>query len=125
MELSSSDYKKIVDFYKVPKQNNMSYKTLAEDILADKLCKCIKSVKKKPALTEKSAIGICRNSIFKKRNMDFYTFECKKEAKLREKKNTKRRLKKFSKKIGFNKTVKRENKKNLQKSKNKKQRNKK
>ena len=119
MELSSSDYKKILDFYNVPKQNDRSYKNLAEDILADKLCKCIKSVKKKPSITEKSAIGICRNSIFKKRNMDFYTFECKKEAKLHGKKNTKRRLKKFSKKIGFNKTVKRENK-NTQ-SKNKKQ----
>ena len=116
MELSSGDYKKIVDYYQIPKQNGKTYKTLAENMLADKLCKCIKSVKSKPGLNEKSAIGICRDSIFKKRNIDFYTFECKKKARLHKKKNTIRRLKKFSKNIAFDeikkpKTVKKPRKK--------------
>jgi hypothetical protein len=116
MELSSSDYKKIVNYYQIPKQNDKTYKTLAEDMLADKLCKCIKSVTNKSGLNEKSAIGICRDSIFKKRNIDFYTFGCKKQAKLHKKKNTRRRVKKFSKSIAFDgvkktKTVKKQKKK--------------
>ena len=115
MELSSGDYKKIVNYYQIPKQNDKTYKTLAEDMLADKLCKCIKSVRNKPGLNEKSAIGICRDSIFKKRNIDFYTFGCKKQAKLHKKKNTRRRVKKFSKSIAFDgvnktKTVKKQKK---------------
>ena len=103
MELSSGDYKKIVNYYQIPKQNDKTYK------------KCIKSVRNKPGLNEKSAIGICRDSIFKKRNIDFYTFGCKKQAKLHKKKNTRRRVKKFSKSIAFDgvkktKTVKKQKK---------------
>ena len=115
MELSSTDYKKIVQFYQLPKPNNKTYKELAEDVLATKLCKCIKKVRKNTQLGEKSAIGICRNNIFQKRNIDFYNFKCKKGHKLLSKKGhkllskkgtQKQVLNKFRNKTGFNKTKK-------------------
>ena len=46
MELTTMEYKKIARFYELPKPNNKSYKDIAEDMLAGKLCKCIKKVKK-------------------------------------------------------------------------------
>ena len=42
MELTSSDYNKIIDFYNTDIPNNKSKKDIAEDILSSKLCKCIK-----------------------------------------------------------------------------------
>ncbi len=104
MDLSSADYKKITKFYGLSKQNNKTYKNLAENLLADKLCKCIKKVHTGTETREKRAISICRNSIFKNRNIDLYKFKCKKGPSLLSKKGTKKKLKKFRKTIGFNKT---------------------
>ena len=81
MELSPMDYKKIAQFYDIPKPNNKSYKEIAEHVLAGKLCKCIKKVKSRQQVLEKAAIGVCRESIFKNRGIDFYTFKCKKGQK--------------------------------------------
>ena len=77
-----------------------------EDMLAGKLCKCIKKVQSRRQIPEKAAIGLCRESIFKNRGIDFYKFKCKKGQKLLPMKGTKKVLKKFSKKIGFNTTKK-------------------
>tara|TARA_R110001599_G_scaffold72903_1_gene201953 strand:+ start:778 stop:1116 length:339 start_codon:yes stop_codon:yes gene_type:complete len=105
MELSSYDYQKIGRFYGIPKQNNKTYKDLAEGVLADKLCKCIKKVRPKNAkLGEKRAISVCRGTIFKKRHIDLYKFKCKNGPSLISKKGTKKKLRKFRKTIGFNKT---------------------
>ena len=112
MELSSMDYKKIAQFYNIPKPNNKSYKEIAEDVLAGKLCKCIKKVRSSQQVLEKAAIGVCRESIFKNRGIDFYNFKCRKGQKLISKKGTNTQVKKFRKKIGFNKTKK--SKKNKQ-----------
>lgn len=106
MELSTTDYKKIAQFYQIPKPNNKSYKEISEDILAGKLCKCIKKVQRNRKIDESAAIGVCRDSIFRNRNIDFYNFKCKKGSQLISKKGTKRVLNKFRKKIGFNKTKK-------------------
>jgi len=106
MELSSMDYKKIAQFYEIPKPTNKSYKEIAEDILAGKLCKCIKKVRSRQQVLEKAAIGVCRGSIFKNRGIDFYNFKCKNGQKLISKKGTKKQLHKFRWKIGFNKTKK-------------------
>lgn len=103
MNLSTNDYKKIVEFYNIKKNKNQSYKHVAEKTLANKLCRCIKKVKN-DKINEKAAIALCRENIFKKRNIDFYNFKCKEKQKLVHKKKTKKYLKKFSKKIGFNKT---------------------
>jgi hypothetical protein len=97
MDLSQTDYKKIVHYYQIKKQKNKTYKESAEDILANKLCKCIKKVRPYDN-NEDAAITICRDNIFKKRGIDFYNFKCKK--------GTKKNLRKFRKKIGFNKTKK-------------------
>ena len=111
MDLTNKDYKKIVDYYKLNKPKNKSYKQVAENTLAGKLCRCIKKVKN-DKINEKAAIALCRDNIFKKRNIDFYNFKCKEKQKLVNKKNkTKKYLKKFSKNIGFNNTKKNRNKK--------------
>jgi hypothetical protein len=102
MELTSSDYNKIIDFYNIDIPNNKSKKDIAEDILSSKLCKCIKKVKSK-TINEKAAIAICRKNIFKNRNIDFYNFKCKKSSRFVSKKGTKKKLHKFSKKINFKK----------------------
>jgi hypothetical protein len=105
MDLSVSDYKKIVKYYNIDKPKNNTYKDVAENILASKLCKCIKKVKS-DKINEQAAIAVCRDNVFKNRNIDFYTFKCRNKQQLNRKKGTKKRLKKFSKKIGFNKTKK-------------------
>ena len=44
MELSQTDYKQILDYYKISVPANKKHmKQLAEKIIADKLCKCIKN----------------------------------------------------------------------------------
>lgn len=102
MDLTTQDYKDIIEFYNIKKDKKHTYKELAENILATKLCKCIKKVKA-PQRNEKGAIALCRKSIFKNRNIDFYKFECKKKYKLISKKNnTKKVLKKTKKKTKFN-----------------------
>jgi len=106
MELSSTDYKKITQFYHIPKSTHKSYKEVAEDVLASKLCKCIKKVRSNKRLGESAAIGICRNSIFKKRRIDFSNFKCKKGHKLLSRKGNRSVLHKFRNKIDFNKTKK-------------------
>ena len=45
MNLSQTDYKKIINYYELSKSNNKSNKELAEDVLALKLCKCIKKTR--------------------------------------------------------------------------------
>jgi hypothetical protein len=113
MDLTNYDYRKIIDYYNLNKPKNKSYKKIAEGILASKLCRCIKKVKNNK-INEKAAISLCREKIFKNRNIDFYNFKCKKKQQLIHKKNhTKKYLKKFSKKIGFNKTKRVKNNKSL------------
>jgi len=104
MDLTSSDYKKIIKYYNIEK-NNKSDKDIAENILANKLCRCIKKVRN-GNIDEKAAISICRKRIFRNRNIDFYNFKCKKSRKLVPKKRTSKKLRKFSRKIKFSKTKK-------------------
>ena len=46
MAMTKSDYEKILSYYNIPIANlsNNELKRKAEDILATKLCKCIKAV---------------------------------------------------------------------------------
>lgn len=81
-ELTKADYTNVLKYYKVPVPKNINkIKKLAEDILAEKLCKCIKSVE--PSITnnnqEGRAIAICTNNIFKKKGLKRGTFTCKRE----------------------------------------------
>ena len=70
MKLSKTDYMSILNYYKInsDKSTPQQIKKTAENILATKLCRCIKKVD--PTLTnESNAIAICTNSILKKKHL--------------------------------------------------------
>ena len=96
-------YKKLIQQKQKGKLTKKNSKWL-DKRLQTKLCKCIKKVKTKNMVGEKTAIGICRENIFNKRKIDLYTFKCKQRASLISKKGTKKKLRKFRTNIGFNKT---------------------
>ena len=84
MNLTKKDYKDILKHYKIPiSDNNSKNMKLAEHLLATKLCRCIKKVQKNTTLAEPAAIGICTNSIFKRRNLKYHRFTCKKGYKIK------------------------------------------
>ena len=69
-ELTNNDYNAILRYYGIPlsNKNKKKNKTIAEHLLATKLCRCIKKVKKTTSLPDKSVIAICNNSIFISKN---------------------------------------------------------
>jgi hypothetical protein len=81
--ISKKDYIKILNYYNIsiPK-NNKNLKNKAEEILANKLCRCIKKVGSNDN-NEAKSIGICTKTIFNKRNMKRSIFTCKKNKKQR------------------------------------------
>jgi len=97
--LDNADYKTILQFYK--KQNtekkltNKQIKSQAENILASKLCKCIKKVTKKNRVKPPGAIGICTKSIFHRKKLKYNRFTCKNKPKLIPNKKTHRSLTKI------------------------------
>ena len=76
MGLSKKDYVKILNYYKmrIP-SNKKTLKKRAENVLAIKLCRCIKKVDPKD---EEKAIGVCSRSIFNKKGLTRGKFKCKK-----------------------------------------------
>ena len=104
--LNQNDYVKILNYYDItisPKDSSKTIKNKAENILAEKLCKCIKKVKKSDSAnnsgdhddndndngndktsseSESKAIAICSNSIFEKKGLDRGLFDCKKKPRL-------------------------------------------
>jgi hypothetical protein len=100
--LTFKDYKTITDFYNLQIPSNTSFrkiKQIAEDILATKLCRCIKKVKKSKYTNDESkVIGICKNSILKKKNLHSYSFKCKKKPRFISKTGTRRKLMKLKRK---------------------------
>ena len=104
-DLTNNDYINILNYYniKIPKkikkkskktQSIIDYKktkNIAENILASKLCRCIKSVdpmQKK----EKETISICTNSVFNKKGISYYNFSCKPRSKLFKKRKTQKKI---------------------------------
>ena len=90
--LNRGDYENILEFYKmkIPK----SFKELrdkAENMLANKLCRCIKKVKKS-VKKEGYAIAICKKSVLHRKGVGNYKFKCKKTPRLVKGKNTTRKL---------------------------------
>ena len=73
--LNNADYKTILKFYKKehikPKLTKKQSKLQAENILATKLCKCIKKVTKKNRVKPPGAIGICTKSIFHRKKLKY------------------------------------------------------
>ena len=78
--ITNAEYVKILDYYKIkiPNSNRLLQKT-AENIMADKLCRCIKKVDPK---NEAKSIGICTKSIFNKKGLKRGKFTCKDKRKV-------------------------------------------
>ena len=90
--LSPSDYKLILTHYghKIPKKiPKKTIKKRAENLIARKLCACVKKVSKTLKNKNKNknknkqrSIGICVASILKNRGMKYSKFSCKKKRKI-------------------------------------------
>jgi hypothetical protein len=84
-ELSNEDYINILTYYKmdIPKSKRL-LKKQAENIMSEKLCKCINKVKKSnKKITEGQAIGICTKTIFNKKGFTRGKFSCRKNRTLK------------------------------------------
>jgi len=79
-KLNNNDYKQILEYYNqpIPKSSKL-LKKHAENILSEKLCKCIKKIEPK---NESRSIGICTKSIFKKKGLTRGKFKCKGKSKV-------------------------------------------
>jgi len=103
--LTKNDYVSILNYYNIEINKDMSLldiKNKAENILASKLCKCIKKIDKNSD-SETRAIAICRDAVIQKKGLDIFSFTCKNKAKLIPKKNTKINLVKTNSKTKKNK----------------------
>lgn len=91
MKLTHSDYKKILHHYQrdnTKRRNIKSVKETAHRILAQKLCRCIKSsnTSRNRKLDEGRRIAYCTRSIFNSKGLRSHGFQCKtKTGKLRPK----------------------------------------
>jgi len=92
MKLNLSDYKKILNFYNInhTRLSSTTIKKKAENMLADKLCRCIKKVNVKRR--ESQAIGVCRNSVITRKNLKIHKFKCDNGPKIVAKANSKVKL---------------------------------
>ena len=79
MKLNKSDYKTILNYYNlsIPKHTS-TLKHKAEQILSEKLCRCIKKVGK-AIKSEPKAIGVCTRNIFKKKGLKRGKFTCRRK----------------------------------------------
>ena len=108
MKLSSTDFRNILKHYKlkIPKTKKKTRKRAA-NVLAGKLCRCIKKVQKKgrkrktKRYNKRAATAICSSSIFKKRGLVHSRFNCKKTPRLYVNKKNKRYLSKTRKKFNM------------------------
>jgi hypothetical protein len=81
IQLTHSDYKKILEYYKIGFSQGASLSMLkkkAEDALIKKICNCTKKLKSKFRKTK--AIGVCAESVLKKKNLMYHRFTCKNPA---------------------------------------------
>ena len=75
--LTQNDYKQILDYYKIAiPENKKHVKHLAENIISEKLCKCIKKV---DPVNEAKSIGICTKSVINRKGFVRGKFQCKKK----------------------------------------------
>ena len=90
-----NDYKKILDYYKIPiPKSTKSLKTKAEHILATKLCRCIKKV---GITNESRSIGICTKTVLNRKGYKRGTFKCKGKQTIKFSRATKNKTKKTKK----------------------------
>jgi hypothetical protein len=91
-ELTTNDYKHILEFYKKPlPKSKRILKMQAEKLLASKLCRCIKKVDKG---SEARAIGICTKTVINNKGYSRGKFTCKNKPSIKlSKKKTKKNRK--------------------------------
>ena len=91
MALTSDDYVKILEFYKmeIPKSKRL-LKIRADKILGEKLCRCIKKVEPE---NEAKSIGICTKTIFNSKGLTRGNFTCKRKRSVTYRKSRKTRRK--------------------------------
>ena len=75
-KVTNTDYTKILNYYdiNIPK-NKQDLKKRAEDIIALKLCACIKKVG--GPQNEARAIGICSRTVIKRKGLSRGKFNCR------------------------------------------------
>ena len=81
IRLNATDYKKILEYYKlkIPTRSTLSnLKKRAEKALVKKICNCTKKLKSQ--MSETKAIGICANSVLKRKKLMYHRFTCKKPS---------------------------------------------
>ena len=81
IRLNAQDYKKILEYYKlkIPTRSTLSnLKKRAEKALVEKICNCTKKLKSQ--MSETKAIGVCANSVLKKKKLIYDRFTCKKPS---------------------------------------------
>ena len=88
--LTKQDYTKILAFYKKEIPSSFAkLKQEAENILANKLCKCIKKLDPE---NEARSIGICSKTIFTRKGLSRGNFKCRGKRFVQFKKNKTRKL---------------------------------
>ena len=87
--LTKNDYEKILNYYNIPfssSESSIQIKIKAEQILAEKLCKCIKKVKdssdNSETEDESRAVAICNDTIFRRKGIRHSAFTCKTKPRL-------------------------------------------
>ena len=79
MKLNKTDYTIILNYYNLPiPKHSSTLKNKAEQILSEKLCRCIKKVGK-AVKSEPKAIGVCTRNIFKRRGLKRGKFTCRRK----------------------------------------------
>lgn len=76
-QLTNKDYVSILKYYNIniPKSKRL-LKIYAENIMAEKLCRCIKKIE---SSNEAKSIGICTKNIFNRKGYTRGKFECSKK----------------------------------------------
>lgn len=81
-KLSRKDYEAVLAFYSVPFKTTQplsEIKKAVEELMSDKLCRCIKKVTEQGHPDgEKRAIPVCKKSILHKKGLTDTGFSCKK-----------------------------------------------
>ena len=73
-KITNKEYIKILEFYKIPiPGTKKQIQKEAENILSEKLCRCIKKVDD----AEPRSIGICTKAIFNNKGLTRGKFRCK------------------------------------------------
>ena len=89
IQLTNKDYVSILKYYNlsIPKSKRLLQKH-AEQIMAEKLCKCIKKI---DPVNEAKSIGICTKTIFNSKGYTRGQFQCKKKQSVKFRKTQKNR----------------------------------